>query len=160
MPSHSSFVTNEHIPSPAHRVLSAKSRVLVSLLVALVFHGVYAGWHWQIKYRSGPGLIYISPEGEIWRRSAARTIATDWLQMSLQVRAASIPVLRHAWQSNLIFTIPTLLPASLVGVLVFAILTRRRGPLDLRDPYCRCRRCGYILAGLEHPRCPECGEAI
>ncbi|MCP4249183.1 MAG: hypothetical protein GY778_19235, partial [bacterium] len=28
------------------------------------------------------------------------------------------------------------------------------------DGYTRCGRCGYILRGIEEPRCPECGTRI
>lgn len=61
---------------------------------------------------------------------------------------------------RLVFAISTVGPVSLVGVGSYAWLTRRLGPTSLTDPECRCRRCGYILSGLERPRCPECGEAI
>ncbi len=157
---HSEKVAQDSRRPPQHRVWSASYRVLVSLLIALVFHGAYAGWHWQVKHRSGRGLFVVSPTGEIWRKSSTRTIVTGWLQESLRMWSASISALSYAWQSRLIYTIPTLLPSSLVGVFAFVLITRWRGPPEQRDPYCRCRRCGYILAGLDKPRCPECGEAI
>jgi rubrerythrin len=35
-------------------------------------------------------------------------------------------------------------------------MKKRRGPLP--DCGYRCDSCGYPLAGLRDPRCPECGE--
>jgi hypothetical protein len=49
------------------------------------------------------------------------------------------------------------LPASLVSVLAFSALTRRKQSIDSET---RCRKCNYILRGISEPRCPECGERI
>ncbi|MBI5863276.1 MAG: hypothetical protein HZB38_01940 [Planctomycetes bacterium] len=46
-------------------------------------------------------------------------------------------------------------PAFLVGLLVWAILRKRR-----HDGYLHCLKCDHILKGLTAPRCPECGEPI
>jgi hypothetical protein len=36
----------------------------------------------------------------------------------------------------------------------------RQWVLEQRDRALRCRQCGYLLIGLETPRCPECGYAF
>lgn len=142
------------------RVWSFLHRFIVAWLVAMVFHGLYAAWHWHVQFRSGRGLFVLSPTGSVWRQSSLRTLTTNWLQESLRAATASVFGLNWAWQSDLVFTIPTLVPAMLVALLTFVLLTRRHGPKIPVDSHCRCRRCQYILAELTIPRCPECGEAI
>jgi hypothetical protein len=50
-------------------------------------------------------------------------------------------------------------PASAAAIGTFAIGTRimagKTPPTETR-----CRKCGYILRGLERPECSECGERI
>lgn len=142
------------------RLWPAYQRFFVAVLIALVFHGLYAGWHWHKELRTGRGLRFISPTGSIWREESARSIVANWSQESLRMWASSVPALNAAWQSNLIHTIPTVLPSALVGIIAFAVLSRRFGRSDLNDPHSRCRRCSYIFMGLQTPRCPECGEVI
>ncbi|MBE7506542.1 MAG: hypothetical protein HS101_09680 [Planctomycetia bacterium] len=144
----------------ARRLWPAYQRFVVAVLIALVFHGLYAGWHWHTELRTGRGLRFISPTGSIWRNESARIIVANWAQESLRMWSSSVPALSAAWQSNLIHTIPTVLPSSVVGIIAFAMLSRRIGRPDLRDPHSRCRRCRYIFIGLQSPRCPECGEMI
>ncbi|OWY70583.1 hypothetical protein B7486_13265 [cyanobacterium TDX16] len=148
------------LPRATRRLWPANQRFVVAVLIALVFHGLYAGWHWQTELRTGRGLYSISSTGSIWRNESARSIVTNWAQESLRMWSSSVPALNAAWQSNLIHTIPTVLPSSVVGIIAFAVLSRRFGRGDLRDPHSRCRRCRYILMGLQSPRCPECGESI
>ena len=45
---------------------------------------------------------------------------------------------------------------TLVNIGVYHRLSAPRWERD----YTRCGRCGYILSGLQKPRCPECGVAI
>lgn len=45
---------------------------------------------------------------------------------------------------------------TLVSIGVYHQLSVPRWERD----YTRCGRCGYILSGLQEPRCPECGVAI
>lgn len=142
------------------RLWPAYQRFAVAMLIALVFHGLYAGWHWHKELRTGRGLRFISQTGSIWREQSARSIFANWAQESLQMWSSSVPALSAARQSNLMHTIPTVLPSSVVGIVAFAVLSRRFGRGDLRDPHSRCRRCRYILMGLQSPRCPECGESI
>ena len=62
----------------------------------------------------------------------------------------------------------TIIIASLLALFVLLILVvfiraiirlRRRLVGNRREPALACR-CGYNLAGLDIPRCPECGRAI
>ncbi len=45
-----------------------------------------------------------------------------------------------------------------LGALFVYCRLRPRGKLN--DGYLHCINCGYILKGLNEPRCPECGEGI
>lgn len=45
------------------------------------------------------------------------------------------------------------IPASLAGLFTYRKLQQNASET-------RCRRCGYILRGLDVPRCSECGERI
>ena len=53
------------------------------------------------------------------------------------------------------YELPITATATLVGVLIYRILSR-----EAPDTQCRCRRCGYILKGVSKLECPECGEVI
>jgi hypothetical protein len=44
----------------------------------------------------------------------------------------------------------------LISIGVYHWLSAPRWEAD----YTRCGRCGYILSGLQEPRCSECGVAI
>jgi hypothetical protein len=52
------------------------------------------------------------------------------------------------------------LPAILLAVLLYAILTHYLGSFRRTDHETRCRKCQYILKGISEPICPECGEQI
>lgn len=43
------------------------------------------------------------------------------------------------------------------GLLIATLLMARR---SRNESETRCRKCRYVLRGLQAPRCPECGEAI
>jgi hypothetical protein len=47
---------------------------------------------------------------------------------------------------------------ALFGAAAFKLISRRRRGTP--DGHTRCGHCGYILRGLEEPRCSECGEPI
>ncbi len=66
----------------------------------------------------------------------------------------------HPYDSPLVMSILIVftnwsLPA-IISMGVYHWLTAPRWESD----YTRCGRCGYILRGLQIPRCPECGVAI
>ena len=51
---------------------------------------------------------------------------------------------------------------AIVGVVMEGVL-RRRDRIASRTPadaYPRCGQCGYIVHGLSHHRCPECGSNL
>lgn len=47
---------------------------------------------------------------------------------------------------------------SVVGASLCHYALSRRAPCDRDEP--RCANCGYIVRGLAHPRCPECGSDL
>jgi hypothetical protein len=133
--------------------------VLVSVAVVCLFFKIYAGWHWSERVGSGPGVTF-SPTNAYVGLSSAMALVVDALSEVLKPLSIGLP---QPWTSaywHLAYTLATILPASLIGVVSFALLTRRFGPSRNADPHSRCRRCDYILNGLSQPRCPECGEAI
>lgn len=130
-------------------------RVAVSVGVVVLAYWPYTGWRWSSRLVKGPGLAAVSP---------SNTAISKHCLMSLLVERTSViarqPISGRAPFWKLSYAIAIAMPASLIGVVVFAALTRRYGPRPEPDPYTRCRKCGYILCGLSRPRCPECGEAI
>jgi len=44
----------------------------------------------------------------------------------------------------------------LAGLILWRYERRRLSKISEFGP--TCDRCGYLLIGLTHPRCPECGE--
>ena len=143
----------------APRPWPAWLRVLLSIVVVVAFFKLYAGWHWSTRVGSGPGVTFSPTKSYVGLSSA----------MSLFVQASSerlehlLPAgLRGVWPLgywHLAYTLGTVLPASLLGVIAYAVLTRRFGR-PRGDGHSHCRRCAYILYGLTQPRCPECGEPI
>lgn len=66
-----------------------------------------------------------------------------------------------AWQTNVVRAATWFAPVALLSVGLYIIANRflgRRRSADDRET--RCRKCHYILRGLEEARCPECGERI
>ena len=55
-------------------------------------------------------------------------------------------------------TLSIVLFPSLLAVVLFARVRERRAILACGETL--CGKCGYILKGLEFPRCPECGSEI
>jgi hypothetical protein len=50
---------------------------------------------------------------------------------------------------------------SLLAVILFSAVVRREVSREVPgDGQTHCRKCGYILRGLQEPRCSECGEPI
>jgi hypothetical protein len=47
----------------------------------------------------------------------------------------------------------------LVALVVVTFLAVRKAPRTPRSPWL-CSECGYLLVGLDQPRCPECGQAF
>jgi len=127
--------------------------------IVLVFFKVYAGWHWSERVGSGPGVWFSPTKAYVGRSSAL----AKFVEFASEKMERAPIVSNRFWPLgywHLAYALGTVLPASLLGVAVFAFLTRRHGPQPQVDPYSRCRRCGYILHGLSRPRCPECGEWV
>lgn len=130
-------------------------RVVVSVAIVVLAYRPYAGCHWSDRVATGPGLAAYSPTNTgIYRKSLMAVLVDRITHIGWKRGVTSAPFWR------LSYTLAKFLPASLIGVIVFAALTRRYGPRPEPDPYTRCRKCGYILCGLSRPRCPECGEPI
>jgi hypothetical protein len=53
-----------------------------------------------------------------------------------------------------------LAPAFLSGALMYFLMLRLMKRRSAIDGHTHCGNCGYILKGLQEPRCPECGTAI
>ena len=64
------------------------------------------------------------------------------------------------WQYNAMVALINYLPAILVALIAYGVLTRFVGGGRAHRDETRCRKCGYILRGISEPRCPECGERI
>lgn len=71
------------------------------------------------------------------------------------------------WSATGFYNWLTLLAYLLLPVLAIAIpialrrmLARRRARRAARAAVQPCLKCGYELAGLEIPRCPECGTLV
>ena len=64
------------------------------------------------------------------------------------------------WQYNTVVALINYLPAILVALIAYGVVTRFVDRNRAHRGETRCRRCGYILRGLTEPRCPECGEGI
>ena len=60
-------------------------------------------------------------------------------------------------QADLPFTIMGLLYT--LASLYILILSTRRAPIERVNPW-QCSGCGYLLYGLQDPRCPECGTSF
>lgn len=134
-------------------------RVSLAVGVVLAFFKVYAGWHWSQRVGSGPGVTF-SPTKAYVGLSSALSVVVEFLSEMLGRLPTSM---NRTWLPgywHLAYTLGTVLPAALIGVVVYALLTRWLGPPPPADVHSRCRRCGYILNGLSRPRCPECGEGV
>ena len=135
-------------------------RVVVAVGFTVALYWPYAAWYWHARPATGRGLYALSPTGSVVWRESTLTLVMGYLHDRVRIW----PPLR-GWsggeaEARLCLTLATVLPSGLVGLGVYMILTRWRGPIAGHDPYTRCRKCQYILAGLSEPRCPECGEAI
>lgn len=142
----------------APRPWPAWLRVLLSIVVVVAFFKVYAGWHWSKRVGSGPGVTFSPTKSYVGFSS---TMAL-FVQVSAEKLERLPAWLHRVWPMgywHLAYTLATVLPASLIGVIAYAVLTRRFGRPHA-DRHSRCRRCAYILYGLTRPRCPECGEPI
>jgi hypothetical protein len=129
--------------------------VLMALVVVALFFKLYAGWNWHVMRRAGPGVT-LSPTRAYIGHSSTYTLLLDAVAPYTNIRGR--PSLSRAlWRGS--FVLFTVLPAALIAVCTFAMLSRRyRKGRD--DGESHCRRCGYILRGLSEPRCSECGEWI
>ncbi len=141
------------------RVWPAWLRILLAVAVVLLFFKLYAGWHWSERVGSGPGVTF-SPTKAYVGLSSAMALVVEFMSERLNQFPVGLSRLWPLSYWHLAFTLGTVLPASLIGVAVFALLTQWFGPAQRADSHCRCRRCDYILNGLSQPRCPECGESI
>jgi len=147
--------TGRHRPA---RVWPAWLRVLMSLVMVVAFFKVYAGWHWSKRIGSGPGVTF-SPTKSYVGLSSAMSVFVRVSSERLERLPAGLHRIWPLGYWHLAYSLATVLPAALIGVLAYAALTRRYGrPRD--DGHSHCRRCSHILYGLTQPRCPECGEPI
>lgn len=140
------------------RTWPAWLRVLLAVAVTVALFKVYAGWHWFERIGSGPGVTFSPTKAYVARYSALSWIVEKTSEVLERPPIGQNPI----WPSgywHFAYTIGTILPAALIGVVVYLGLTRRFGSTPV-DPHTRCRRCGYILNGLSRPQCPECGERI
>ncbi len=145
-------------PRRAPRPWPAWLRVLLSIVVVVAFFKVYAGWHWSKRVGSGPGVTFSPTKSYVGYSSTMAVIVRESAEKLERLPAG----LHRVWPSgywHLAYTLATVLPASLIGVIAYAALTRRFGRPRV-DGHSHCRRCDYILYGLTQPRCPECGEPI
>lgn len=134
-------------------------RVLVAVGVVVVFFHFYAGWHWWEEVHAGRGVTFSPTRAYVGRQSTMSLIVqglVDGVRACLGRRNWLADI--AAWR--LCYTAATILPAAVLGVVAYEVLTRRFGKMELTAVHSRCRRCGHILKGLTQPRCPECGESI
>ncbi len=68
---------------------------------------------------------------------------------------AGLPYEKERWYRGLIAGVRTA-PAVLILFLLSLLLSIRATPAGIRC----CRKCGYLLRGLNSTRCPECGLAF
>mgnify|MGYP005870826895 CR=1 FL=1 len=62
---------------------------------------------------------------------------------------------------GVVMTIICLFLPALLAVILFSALARREVGREVPgDGQTHCRKCGYILRGVQEPRCSECGEPI
>jgi rRNA maturation protein Nop10 len=145
---------------------------LATVAVLAVLHTLAfvasAGAYWQFgRPRYLPDVV---------RRTGCKLVIRSWM-LSAWSCAVFFPLARGAWRASCrmyelqqpVAKWPPFVSISLTFLclnvafflLVLAYVSahvlrtriRRSVPSDLR----RCDRCGYLLFGLENPRCPECG---
>lgn len=128
-------------------------RVAVAVLLTLLLWWPYAGWHWRETLAQGPGVWALSPKtGKVVRCESIYTMLAHATIYPLGTQSKAM------W--NLGHVIATSMPAAMVSILIYCILSSATNPEVKEVQESHCRRCGYILRGLTIPRCPECGEPI
>ena len=113
---------------------------------------IHLHWFWRAALATLVGWVYVGlvmsqiiPQPDRLSKAADRLVR-HW------------PGGSHVWMPALIIPALYFLPAFLIVLTVYGLLTWYCGPLT--DSETRCRKCGYILRGISEPRCPECGERI
>lgn len=146
------------IPSRITPLLrSGTGRAAVSIILALAFQSIYAGWNWDTQIRTGRGLFRLSPTGRIIRKQSTMAVLMYRMHEG-PLRSLPLPISEYILA--LAYCVVSALPAASVGLVVFILATNRWAAGLAHEPESRCRSCGYILRGLSAPKCPECGEAI
>lgn len=143
----------ERRPPAMRRSWPGWLRTLLSMAVVLLAFKLYAGWHWSRDIGEGPGVTFSPTQSYVGWRSAV-TLATKHIYEQFPRGTSSI----LSWW-RLSYVLALILPAALLSVAAYALLTHLRGPARA-GPHPRCRRCDYLLRGLDRPQCPECGERI
>ncbi len=157
----------------------------VALFVCLVVWGLSA-WAWFAQ-RDGPKVLYMDAWQDPFRLARAEDFFpkdfraevdepadVDWFVMSAQGKL-SITRLKRARRTNAVISEPhldrlnyvrvfggrwdvPLKPVAIAsGALAAILFLSPRVRSWWRVRHNRCVRCGYCLAGLSDPRCPECG---
>lgn len=90
-----------------------------------------------------------------WRSGKTRAEIQYKFQLDLY-RSRLRPVVQLYQWTTLASTASAV--AAAMAIAMMFLLFRRRS--NFGDGYTHCGTCGYILKGLEEPRCPECGNAI
>ena len=135
-------------------------RTVAAVAVVVLLYWPYAGWHWHVRTATGRGLFSLSPSGSVVRHESTLNLATHFAEARLRLWLPW-PILGGdtlGWR--LTFCLVTIMPAALIGIIVYAALTRLSRIKTEEPLVTRCRKCQYILHGLSAPRCPECGEPI
>lgn len=105
-------------------------------------------WFWRILIAFLSGLFY------------GRVIDTNAPEYVRDV-SVSLGFNDIGWATGWLMVAFRYIPACLIALLVYALLTRYCHPKrQFLDGETRCRKCQYILRGISEPRCPECGERI
>ncbi len=140
--------------TPAKRLL-LKRLALATLLFAVTHTVVYHCWHWEIQgWWINLGEHWLG--GDLPRISGRYMWGADgpfWGERSAN-RLCNILTVWGTWATP---KLAGFAAAAGLSLLLHGPLARRvpRKPVPTR-----CGTCGYILAGLREPCCPECGTAI
>lgn len=129
-------------------------RVTVALVLTLLLWWPYAGWHWHERVAQGPGLRVVSPKtSRVVRCESAYTLLAKAVTYPFGIRTS-----KAMWKLGHVIALS--MPAALVSILMYCILSSVTDRRKLEGRESQCRRCGHILRGLTLPRCTECGEPI
>ncbi len=91
-----------------------------------------------------------------WRGTIAVIVG---LVISALLNVLLVRLLSPSAFGHLSLQVPLNIARLAIPVLAYGWLTCRFAPTCF-DSETRCRVCHYILAGINEPRCPECGERI